>query len=208
MFPCWQGFGRVFATIFLTFLPVLTRPWSSLREGSYSQDTALNRIPECCRQNNHGALPPSSEIFVANFFWKYPRKPGPPSSFKAELDHQMIGSAVAISVMKVGTPPAAVLEPEHTSSDGTIRPLTYVVRASAEQQEWPEDQLSPLDDLSSSAYTSFHAGKAMAEPSQYLPLRSITSLLRAGKAMAEPLRRSPSRSRYKHTILLCWQCPG
>jgi hypothetical protein len=83
-------------------------------------------------QNNHGALPPSSEIFVANFFWKYPRKPGPLSSFKAELDHQMIGSAVAISVMKVGTSPAAVLEPEHTSSDGTIRPLTYVVRASAE----------------------------------------------------------------------------
>lgn len=55
------------------------------------------------------------EIFVASFGQKYPKKPGPPSSFKAELDPQMIGSAVAIQVMKVGTPPAAVLEPAHTS---------------------------------------------------------------------------------------------
>lgn len=92
-------------------------------------------------QDDHGALPPSSEIFVASFHWKYPKKPGPPSSFKAELDHQMMGSAVALSVMKVDTPPAAVLEPKHTSSDGTIRPLTYVVRASTEKQELPEYQL-------------------------------------------------------------------
>lgn len=89
-------------------------------------------------------LLPGGEIFVANFHWKHPEKPGPPSSFKAELDPQMIGCAVAISVMKVGMPAAAVLEPERASLDGTIRPLTYVVRASAERQEWPDDQLEPL----------------------------------------------------------------
>jgi len=85
-------------------------------------------------------LLPGSETFVANFHQKYPVsvKPGPPSSFKAELDHQMIGSAVATPVMKVGTPAAAVLEPEHTPFDGTIHPLTYVVRASAERQDWPK----------------------------------------------------------------------
>jgi hypothetical protein len=56
----------------------------------------------------------------------------------------MIGFAVATSVMKVSMPAATVLEPEHIFLDGTIRPLTYVVRASAEQQEWPEDRLEPL----------------------------------------------------------------
>jgi hypothetical protein len=56
----------------------------------------------------------------------------------------MIDFAVAISVMKVGMPAAAVSEPEHAFLDGTIPPLTYVVRASAEQQEWPEDRLEPL----------------------------------------------------------------
>jgi len=60
------------------------------------------------------------------------------------LDYQMIDFAVAISVMKVGMPAAAVSEPEHAFLDGTIPPLTYVVRASAEQQEWPEDRLEPL----------------------------------------------------------------
>ena len=45
----------------------------------------------------------------------------------------MIGFVVAIPVMKVGMPMAAVLEPEHTSLMESIRPLTYVVRASAKR---------------------------------------------------------------------------
>jgi hypothetical protein len=116
--------------IFLVFVSILVRPWSNLCGETYPQLSQTRH--EHTAERPRSDLPPGSEIFVANFHRKYPNKPGPPSSFKAELDHQMIGSAVAVSVMKVGMPTAAVLELEHTVLDGTIRPLTYVVIASAE----------------------------------------------------------------------------
>jgi hypothetical protein len=116
--------------IFLVFISVLVRPWSNLCDETYPQPSPTAH--EDTSERPRSDLLPGSEIFVANFYREYPNKPGPPSSFKAELDHQMIGSAVATLVMKVGMSTAAVLEPEHTVLDGTIRPLTYVVRACAE----------------------------------------------------------------------------
>lgn len=120
-----------------------------------------------------------------------------------------MSSAVALSVMKVGKPPAAVLEPKHTSSGGTIRPLTYVVRASAEKQEWPEDQLKLLDDLSCPTHLSTLARPWLRLLDVFLPtqahhssvlaklwlslcgdllaaLVTSTSFFCAGNALAEP----------------------
>ena len=86
-FQCWQDLGRVSAKV-LTHSP--------------KPDT---RISQSTMEHCHG--PSGSQIFFSNFHRKNPKKPEPPSFFKAELDHQMIGSAVAISVMKVSMPTAA-----------------------------------------------------------------------------------------------------
>ncbi|KAM0708517.1 hypothetical protein Q7P35_005169 [Cladosporium inversicolor] len=88
-------------------------------------------------------LLPGSEVSVARFHQKHPNKPGLPSSFKAELDLQMMGSAVAIPAMNVGVPAivATVLEPEPSSSDGPFCPLTYVVSTSANME--PQDHHDP-----------------------------------------------------------------
>jgi hypothetical protein len=86
-------------------------------------------------------LLPGSEVAVADFHKKYPNKPGPPASFKAELSAQMTGSVSATMVMNgifTSTSNVDDLEPEQASDDGTFLPMIKRGSASAVTEQ-PSD---------------------------------------------------------------------